>query len=229
MIALTILSLYLLLLFVLVTLSLLISLLFLAWWRRRFRRETSTAAPSEMSTEPYKSPSKEMLYYFCWKNQARVEPAGAWAASDTGSPTKMQEAEDFDKLYSRSRILYTIDEEKETETETEMEEERYISEETESFHGGTETGIDGYGLADLDIENDPQQFYSPLSSPQFYTPYSSPSRGRSPEREAAEVSGMPEVRVKIPTPMGFPAADDRSPGDVRAQSDCDWNRRLGPT
>ncbi|KAG9455039.1 hypothetical protein H6P81_007943 [Aristolochia fimbriata] len=183
MIAVTSLGLYLLLLFGLLTLSLFLSLLCLVWWRRRSRCDTVEAPPSEVSTEPYKSPSKELIYYLCWKNQARIEPAAAAAAAaaanETESPTKG--GEELEKLYSRYRLLYTINEEKETETEVEEE-------------GSVDEGV----MGEVDIENDALNFFSPLSSPPFYTPHSSPSRdaaAKSPEREVSDESGSPEVMV----------------------------------
>ncbi|GKU91063.1 hypothetical protein SLEP1_g4987 [Rubroshorea leprosula] len=63
-------------LFVLCVFALMAELVYVLWLRRRFRRRSvSASGDSEMSAAQFYTPSKELLYFFCWKNQSRVEPA----------------------------------------------------------------------------------------------------------------------------------------------------------
>ncbi|GLT90091.1 hypothetical protein SLE2022_080430 [Rubroshorea leprosula] len=104
-------------LFVLCVFALMAELVYVLWRRRRFRRRSvSAGGDSEMSGTQFDTPSKELLYFFCWKNQSRVEPAGVQPVlSDVARDSEASVDDDVEKwqqaAYGPSRLLYTIKEE----------------------------------------------------------------------------------------------------------------------
>lgn len=141
-------------------LLLLADLLYVVWWRRRFHAETAASAAG--SDDPYRSPSKELLYFLCWKSYSRVEPASSTPAAATGSaspapsPSGHADLMKLQEVHGPSRFLFTIKEERE---ESEAEEARQAEAEKKT----------------LVVEDTP--FATPCASPPFYTPRSSPPRG----------------------------------------------------
>ncbi|XP_039026291.1 uncharacterized protein LOC120159824 [Hibiscus syriacus] len=112
--------------FATILLALFTELVYVLWRKRSFRQRSvisggALSVDSEFSGSPfYAAPSKELLYFFCWKNQlARVEPSSgvvsptpteaATAPESEGTTTEDDEA--WQALYGQSRILYTIKEE----------------------------------------------------------------------------------------------------------------------
>lgn len=183
-------------------------LFYVLWWRRRFRSENSaSAAVSELSGDPYTSPSKELLYFLCWKNQSRVEPSAAPATSTPLSPDPPQyDGLDLMKLhglYGPSRVLFTIKEERE---DSEAEDGKLPREGKEE---GGETLGECLSMATGDLEtcvgdaaplvtdvsekgiNEGTPFSTPCASPPFYTPLSSPLRGAD-ESASGNLTYMPE-------------------------------------
>ncbi|XP_008799740.2 uncharacterized protein LOC103714313 [Phoenix dactylifera] len=176
-------------------------ILYVIWRRRqRLRRSSASSRDPEISGAGGGGPSfKELLLYFlCWKNQSRVEPASFAAASPafsaaaslaappaattkTASSAAAEEECELARWHAMcfgpSRVLYTIKEEKE---------------EVESDGG---MGVSGDELAET-------PFSTPGASPAFYTPTSSPTRaaaesGRDPKvpsggEEAGAVSPVAE-------------------------------------
>ncbi|XP_058088384.1 uncharacterized protein LOC131235265 [Magnolia sinica] len=152
-------------------LALAAELFYIVWWRRRFRRENSAGA--DITGDPYVSPSKELLFFLCWKNQSRVEPAGATPGhvlssagadfpsrpeSDSLSTKARSDAAngerddaEWTKMYGPSRVLFTINEEREVS----------LSAATDDLERGV---------------REPTPFSTPCDSPLFYTPSSSPPR-----------------------------------------------------
>ncbi|CAL1360420.1 unnamed protein product [Linum trigynum] len=113
-----------------------LQILYLLWRKRRFQQ---TAGPAEFGSSgggdhhhhdqaSALSPSKELLYFFCWKNYqaSRIEPADAAVSVSVGvvpaaasAPTEedeeLEEMLKLHQLYGASRALFTIKEETERE------------------------------------------------------------------------------------------------------------------
>ncbi|XP_010931147.1 uncharacterized protein [Elaeis guineensis] len=205
---LTKLGLALLLVFSFSLLGVLSELLYVLWCRRRRRRlrrsSSSSGDPEIPNAGGGGASSKELLLYFlCWKNQSRIEPASSATASPafsaaaalaapTAAMTKMASSEAGEECdlarwhtmyFGPSRVLYTIKEERE---------------EVESDAG---MGVSGDGDGDELAET---PFSTPCVSPVFYTPTSSPPRamaeaGRDPEvPSGGEVAGsLPPVAERV--------------------------------
>ncbi|XP_072965339.1 uncharacterized protein [Typha angustifolia] len=174
-----------------------LELIYVLYYRRRFRRAASSA-DSELASIPGDvsggdAPSKELILYFlCLRNQSQVEPTSA-ASAPPAPPSKPspplppppppppesdeeEEEEvgvDLEKWRAKSggpsRVLYTIDEDMESNS-----------------GGGGRNGIRSAGEADGPVpveavkaeeeEEEETPFSTPSPSPPFYTPTASPAR-----------------------------------------------------
>ncbi|XP_077230189.1 uncharacterized protein LOC143863410 [Tasmannia lanceolata] len=132
--------------------------------RRKFLRENTET--EEISGEPYNNPSKEPLYFFCWKTQSQVDPTGAPVIFPDSGQCVVGDRMKWEGLGGPSRVLFTIEEGIE---DLESEEEKS---QNESFN---------------DIEKE-ISFVSPCSSPPLYTPMSSPTRVEEKNNESDRFS-----------------------------------------
>ncbi|XP_030449177.1 uncharacterized protein LOC115671694 [Syzygium oleosum] len=145
-------------------------------------------------------PSKELLYFFCWKNQSRVEPAGA-----PGTRTEIRDPDDDDVdelikwqgLYGPPRLLFTI---KEEEREDALDSDCGSNVKSKIGSSSWEKSDDKkrvclrecLGEADdeappeeeaaaaatvvLEVEEEVTPFSTPCASPPYFTPSPSPAR-----------------------------------------------------
>ncbi|KAB2066197.1 hypothetical protein E1A91_A09G145200v1 [Gossypium mustelinum] len=168
-------------------LALFLELVYVLWSKRRFRQRSivsggARSIDSEFSDSPFYSaaPSKELLYFFCWKNQpARVEPSSGVVSP---SPTEAATAPDseaagtddddelakWQALYGQSRVLYTITEEEREgndSVENSADQSEAKTQKRACFSGGTESAGD--------VET---PFSTPCASPPYFTPSPSPDR-----------------------------------------------------
>ncbi|XP_022765794.1 uncharacterized protein LOC111310579 [Durio zibethinus] len=181
-------------------LALLIELIYVFWRKRSFRQRIVVSGSthfvdSEFSNSPfYAAPSKELLYFFCWKNQpARVEPSpGVVSTTPTEAATAADSEaaaaeEDEDELakwqavYGQSRLLYTIKEEEREgadSVENSADQSEAKSEKRvclrDCFSGGAEMA-DDVSLV-VDVEEEATPFSTPCASPSYFTPSPSPDR-----------------------------------------------------
>lgn len=162
-------------------LALVAELLYVLWRRQTFWRRSDPLYPT---------PSKEqLLYFFCWKNQSRIEPAGnphapasgdaeaRVPAVDDGDVAKWQQA-----VYGPSRVLFTIREEEREGTETTSEAENEIvksNSKTVSFDQAE--SVDDQVVVLVSVEeavDEATPFSTPCASPPYYTPSPSPTHDR---------------------------------------------------
>ncbi|XP_050229995.1 uncharacterized protein LOC126679098 [Mercurialis annua] len=167
-------------------------IVYVLYRRRRFRNRSSDIEFSSETSSFYPTtPSKELLYFFCWKNNltTRVEPDQAEtvtrgiisAAADTPTTTGVaDDDDDVDEIlkrhamYGPSRVLFTIKEEEKEDIEMDLS----SSGEREDVTVRSFTSIDISTVAVIDID-DTTPFSTPCASPEFYsTPSPSPSRER---------------------------------------------------
>ncbi|XP_072999661.1 uncharacterized protein [Typha latifolia] len=175
-----------------------LELIYVLYYRRRFRRAASSD-DSELASisgdvSGGDAPSKELILYFlCLRNQSQVEPTSA-ASAPPAPPSKLspplpppppppesdeeEEEEvgvDLEKWRTKSggpsRVLYTIDEDRESNS-----------------GGGGRSGLRSAGEADGPVrmeavtaeeeeeEEEETPFSTPSPSPPFYTPTASPAR-----------------------------------------------------
>ncbi|XVE96312.1 hypothetical protein REPUB_Repub02eG0210500 [Reevesia pubescens] len=202
-------------------LALIIELVYVIWRKRRFRQRSSAVSgdarsiDSEFPNSPfYAAPSKELFYFFCWKNQpARVEPSsGVVSPTSTEAATAVDSEaasveEDDDELakwqavYGQSRLLYTIKEEERegvdsvensAEQNTEAKSEKRVCL-RDSFSGRVEMA-DEVAAVVVDVEEDATPFLTPCASPPYFTPSPSPGRDvgiliMSPENDDVSTPG----------------------------------------
>ncbi|ONK76946.1 uncharacterized protein A4U43_C02F1540 [Asparagus officinalis] len=162
-------------------LALLAELCYLLWWKKRTpNREISEKAEEEEEEEEeeesFKSPARELLYFFCWKkpnslassalnpqeipnapsNDAFINPFGGGGGEEEGMEAELM------RLHSLSgppRFLFTIKEE--------------TKEDLESDDGKSRRGR---SLSDmLQVSDQTPPFLTPLSSPPFFTPPLTPN------------------------------------------------------
>ncbi|XVE61409.1 hypothetical protein DITRI_Ditri06bG0037400 [Diplodiscus trichospermus] len=173
-------------------LALIIELFYVLWRKRRSRRSSVVSGVTLSNPSPlYSSPSKDLLYFFCWKNQpARVERSSGEVSSTptvatTGADSEaaaMEAGDDelakWQAMYGPSRVLYTI-----------IEEEREGADSVENSADQSETKSEKRAclkecfsypveMADgivVDAE-EATPFSTPCASPPYFTP--SPSLGR---------------------------------------------------
>ncbi|GMI96704.1 hypothetical protein like AT3G52480 [Hibiscus trionum] len=182
-------------------LALFVELVYVLWRKRSFRQRSvvsggARSIDSELSGSPfYAAPSKELLYFFCWKNQpARVEPSSGVvsptpteAATAPESEAVVTEDDDdelakWQALYGQSRVLYTIkeeDREGNDSVENSADQSEARSEKraclNDCLSGGVESSGDVAVAVDLETP-----FSTPCASPPYFTPSPSPDRDRDP-------------------------------------------------
>ncbi|CAI0391148.1 unnamed protein product [Linum tenue] len=183
-----------------------LQILYLLWRKRRFQQTAGPAASAEFGSSgggdhhhhdqaSALSPSKELLYFFCWKNYqaSRIEPADAAAVSvgvvpaAASAPTEedeeLEEMLKLHQLYGASRALFTIKEETERERK-------------ESTDVLTVTAREVVVVIDFDGESDDDDeatlFRTPCGSPPYYTPSPSPPRDQDRQDPEARL-----ITVKI--------------------------------
>ncbi|OMO82547.1 hypothetical protein CCACVL1_11912 [Corchorus capsularis] len=185
-------------------LAIFIQIIYVVWRKRRFRRRSAVSGgtrsvDSDISNSPfYAVPSKELLYFFCWKNQpARVEPSsGSGVVSPL--PTEPTTAEDseaaaaeadddelakWQALYGPSRVLYTIKEEEKEGADSadnsadqkEAKRENRVSL-RDCFSGPVEMADDVDTVSITVGVEEATPFSTPCASPPYFTPSPSPSR-----------------------------------------------------
>ncbi|XP_057466743.1 uncharacterized protein LOC130756269 [Actinidia eriantha] len=154
--------------FVVSLLALVAELVYVLWRRRLSHLQTSAAV------------SKELLYFLCWKQQARVEPDKRIGSgrSDPGEPEEVIDILKLQEMYGPSRVLFTIKEEEREEAESEKslssaekvikKTRRVTLEGCFMVAGDSEVRIAG------DLETTP--YSTPCDSPLYYTPTASPAR-----------------------------------------------------
>ncbi|KAG6736553.1 hypothetical protein POTOM_060582 [Populus tomentosa] len=178
--------------------ALVVEILYVLWRRRRFLRRsvTSSGADGEFRSNSdllYTKPSKELLYFFCWKNQTtRIEPDSTTpqAASAVAPPVPadgadalVEEMLKLQAMYGPSRVLYTIKEEEMEVTENDdssIENELVKSKKRKKrsdfcFEGAVANDV----VVEVEVEVDDvtTPFWTPCASPQYYyTPSPSPPR-----------------------------------------------------
>ncbi|KAG6772412.1 hypothetical protein POTOM_023819 [Populus tomentosa] len=185
--------------------ALVFEILYVLWrWRRFHRRSvTSSGADGEFSSSSeslYTTPSKELLYFFCWKSQTtRIEPdSTAPPAASTAVTTVPADVEDalveemlkLQGMYGPSRVLFTIKEEDREEMEiTENDEssiENVLVESKKREMSSSDVCFEEIAVAndvvvdvevEVEVEDVTTPFWTPCASPQnFYSPSRSPSR-----------------------------------------------------
>ncbi|KAM7499944.1 hypothetical protein LguiA_024358 [Lonicera macranthoides] len=113
--------------------------------------------------------SKELLYFFCLKTRARVEPAGDSTPATSGGSGSDESIEVIDvfklrEIYGPSRDLFTIREEEREDLESEKS-------------GGEKLmkmDLPEFTEESPDVEMTP--FSTPCASPVYFTPMGSPVR-----------------------------------------------------
>ncbi|XVF55838.1 hypothetical protein PTKIN_Ptkin06aG0068800 [Pterospermum kingtungense] len=201
-------------------LAIIIELVYVLWRKRRFRQRSvvyggTRSIDSDFSNSSpnfYSAPSKELLYFFCWKNQpTRVEPSSGVVVSSTptdattavGSETATMEEDDdelakWQAMYGPSRVLYTIKEEEREGADSAGDSADQSEAKTEKRDSLRDCFSGPIKMAEdvaVDVE-EATPFSTPCASPPYFTP--SPSPGR-------------DVRVLI----SWPVNDDvSSPGKV---------------
>ncbi|XWS56057.1 hypothetical protein CRYUN_Cryun09bG0054100 [Craigia yunnanensis] len=177
-------------------LGLIIQLVYALWRKRRFSQRSggTRSVDSEFSNSPfYAAPSKELLYFICWKNQpARVEPSSVVVSptpteAATAADSEAVAVEDDDELakwqalYGQPRVLYTIKEEEREaadSVENSADQSEAKSEKRvclrDCFSGEVvETANDVAILVDVE---EATPYSTPCFSPPYLTPSPSPGR-----------------------------------------------------
>ncbi|OWM82577.1 uncharacterized protein LOC116206773 [Punica granatum] len=111
--------------------ALVAQLICVKWRQRRFRRRSLGAGDRESNSSAadvaaaFYSPSKELLYFFCWKNQSRVEPNGRVHEARSSTTESEEDIDDILKwhgtMFGPPRFLFTIREDQEREVESESD------------------------------------------------------------------------------------------------------------
>ncbi|KAE8729286.1 Detected protein of unknown function [Hibiscus syriacus] len=194
MIAPTKLAIVLIVIFATILLALFLELVYVLWRKRSFCQRSvisggARSIDSEFPGSPfYATPSKDLLYFFCWKNQhARVEPSSgvvsqtpteaATAPESVGDATEDDDNE-LAALYGQSRILYTIKEE-EREGNDSVENSADQSEARNEKRACLRYCLSGGAelLGDVVVAVDSETpFSTPCASPPYFTPSPSPDR-----------------------------------------------------
>lgn len=141
-------------------------------------------------------PSKELLYFFCWKNQSRVEPDAARrgrAEIEGPDDDDGDELVKWQRLYGPPRLLFTITEE---EREDALDSDCGSNVKSKSHSSSSEKSDDKKRvclrecLAEVGDEAPPNEeaavvleveeavtpFSTPCGSPPYFTPSPSPAR-----------------------------------------------------
>lgn len=170
-------------------------LVYVIWRRRRFQRRSIATGESVLAGDSiYVLSSKELLYFFCWKNRARVEPNeannGTQPDPESQIPVEVDDLLKLQGLYGESRLLFTIKEEEDEAERSEgldQMESSYSKEEKEGSetsnysdnHGQVCVGstlTDDVAASVLVEVDEATPFSTPCASPPYYTPSPSPSR-----------------------------------------------------
>ncbi|KAH7554158.1 hypothetical protein ACOSP7_028818 [Xanthoceras sorbifolium] len=156
-------------------LALIVELIYVLWRKRVFRRRTDP----ELGSDPfYMTPSKEqLLYFFCWKNPSRVEPAGISTLPEPpGAEAVDDELAKWQQgMYGPSRFLFTIKEEEREGTETETENDQATGTKTVRAEAESLSEVE-MGVIIQAVEEEATPFSTPCGSPPYYTPSPSPTR-----------------------------------------------------
>lgn len=189
--------------FVVSVVVLLVEVIYVLWRRRRFRRRSLfSSGDTEFSGDSsfYATPSKELLYFFCWKNQTtRIEPDAASAPTAPPLPETYTDAEvdemlKWQGLYGPSRVLFTIKEEEREEMETEnsspADKELVLNNKKKKKKKGSDCLEDEDVVAAVVVEVDEKTpFWTPCASP-YYTPTPSPSRDGNSSSSSGNEDGV---------------------------------------
>ncbi|XP_022743940.1 uncharacterized protein LOC111294891 [Durio zibethinus] len=193
-------------------LALIVQMVYVRWRKRRFcqrrvvRGGTCSVDSEFLDSSFFAAPSKELLYFFCWKNRpARVEPSSGVVSpmpteAATAADSEAAAVEDDDEwakwqaLYGQSRILYTIKEEEREgadSVENPADQRRVCL--RDCFSGRV------VNMAD-DVEKE-----TPCASPPYFTPSPSPAYDvgiliQSPENDDVN---SPESDVLADRKVGF--------------------------
>jgi hypothetical protein len=150
--------------------------------RRRIRRQSLSGGENSIY-----NPSKELFYFFCWKNQSRIEPQEAPSPSPplyTGETTEVDDVLKWRGLYmyGPSRFLFTIEEEEREGVDSEncsssekgtKKSKRVITEERVAVVAVSSSLPVVAVTVDVD---EATPFSTPCASPPYYTPLPSPAR-----------------------------------------------------
>ncbi|KAE8689946.1 Detected protein of unknown function [Hibiscus syriacus] len=177
--------------FATILLALFIELVYVLWRKRSFSQRSvisggARSIESDFSGSTfYAAPSKELLYFFCWKNHpARVEPSSGVVSptpteAATAPESEVTATEDEDNelaawqaLYGQSRILYTIKEE-EREGNESVENSADQSEARNEKRACPRDCLSGDVVVAVDSET---PLSTPCASPPYFTPSPSPDR-----------------------------------------------------
>ncbi|KAJ0028312.1 hypothetical protein Pint_36144 [Pistacia integerrima] len=168
-------------------LALLAELFYVLWRKQAFRRRSSPEIPP--------SSKEQLLYFFCLKNQSRIEPAGNPTAPEAQEAEAVVVAVDDDDvakwqlgMYGPSRGLFTIREEEREGTETsEAENDQSVKSKTVRFEGESDCGV--VKIEDIVNGEETTPFSTPCASPPYYTPSPSPTHDKySPGNDESFVS-----------------------------------------
>ncbi|KDP36129.1 hypothetical protein JCGZ_08773 [Jatropha curcas] len=186
-----------------VSLAILVAQILYVLWRRRTFGNRSLSSGEFSSESLYPTPSKELLYFFCWKNQAsRIEPDAETTTAAPDAPPITSSAHvdvDVDELlkrhalYGPSRVLFTIKEEEREEMETELsssaeKEENKVNRKKKTRSVSLEEIV---AVAMMISADDATPFSTPCASPPYYTPSPSPSRDRNlPQASVEDPDGV---------------------------------------
>lgn len=172
-------------------LALLANLLYVLWRKQVFRRRNSPDIPPGDPFYKFSSSKEQLLYFFCLKNQSRIEPAGNPTVSDPPESAAVVVAVDDDDvanwqlgMYGPSRVLFTIREEEREGTETsEAENDQRVKSKTVRLEGESAGVV--VKVADVGVDDEePTPFSTPCASTPYYTPSPSPTHVMySPEND----------------------------------------------
>jgi hypothetical protein len=157
--------------------------------RRRIRRQSVSGGEDNSLYNP----SKELFYFFCWKNQSRIEPQQAPSPSP---PLRAGETADIDDvlkwrglyMYGPSRFLFTIAEEEREGVDSDQNCSSSEKGKTKSKSVITEERVGVVGVSSslpvavavmIDVD-EATPFSTPCASPPYYTPLPSPTREIEP-------------------------------------------------
>ncbi|XP_010262971.1 PREDICTED: uncharacterized protein LOC104601369 [Nelumbo nucifera] len=182
--------------FVVSVVALIAQVVYVIWCRRRFRRENSTGEP-DFTGKPFASPSKELLYFFCWKNQSRIEPAvppTSLASDAQDAAPELVDPLKWHGLYGPSRVLFTIKEEREDAESQKSSAERKPKKRQsleECFEVTNSEELEEIVKVEVEVERG-TPFTTPCGSPPYYTPCPSPPR--EVQRSVVELENVPHLQ-----------------------------------
>ncbi|KAJ6756123.1 hypothetical protein OIU79_028522 [Salix purpurea] len=195
--------------------ALVFEILYVLWFRRRFRGRNADREFGSSSDSLYPTPSKELLYFFSWNNQTtRIEPdsktppeasAVAPSAPVDGADALVEEMLKLQGMHGTSIVFSTIKEEEMEVTENDessTENELVKSKRGEKSSGGfcyEEGAVANDVVVEVDGVTTP--FWTPCASPQcYYTPHPSPPRDGNLSRKNSGTGN--EVSVVVSDDSG---------------------------